>query len=334
MEASFSFINESSNDSSDSALDEFSQWRVTTSIILVNRLALSIPIYLVMNASVLVTIRKTKSLRTPINLIHSLLLSANCAVLIPDVILTSAYIPTILRYCRCSAIFSSIYLIADMLYYAFQPLNFAALGIFQLLIIKGKKHLVTYKAVGTSITISTVGTVFVTFECIALINSSGAIYICRDICPQTESATFPGTSIAFIIHGIFLYLPSLVAVIVCTTWSCIIFKNRETDENQDNQLNKRMISIPLILPLALFTPTFGIIQGIERLLESSTSPTDYPYWAMFARFFLFQFYEILGRIVYPVTLLLLNPTIGHHWKEMIFRKCTTQNQVSPASTVE
>ena len=331
MEVPFS---ESSNGSSESAIEEFSQWRLTTAITLVNRLALSVPIYLLLNLSVLVTILKTKSLQTPTNLIHLLLLSANCVVLIPDAILTSTFTPTVLRYCRCPTVASSIYLIMDMLYYAFQPLNFAALGIFQLLIIKGKKHLVTHKTVSTSITISIVFTIFVSFECIALINSSGATYICRDICPQTAPITFPGTSIAFIIHGIFLYLPSLVTVIVCTTWSCIIFKTRDINEDEDHLLNRRTISLPLVLPLALLTPTYGLIRAVEQLLESSTSPIDYPYWAMFARFFLFQTYEILGRIVYPVMLLLLNPIIGHNWKQMLLKKCTTQNQVSPAPTAE
>ena len=332
MEVQSSFVNESSNDTLESEVYEFSQWKLTTAITLANRLALSVPISLFINASVLVTVLKTKSLQRLINLIHLLLLSANCAVLIPDVILTSTFIPTVLRYCKCSPISSSIYLIMDMLYYAFQPLNFASLGIFQLLIIKGKKHLVTYKTVGISITLSTVFTVIVTFECIALINSSGTTYICRDICPQTVPSTFPGTSIAFIIHGIFLNLPSLVTVILCTTWSCIIFKTRDT--NEEDKLNKRMISLPIVLPLALFVPTFSLIRAIERLLESSTSPIDYPYWSMFVRFLLFQSYEILGRIVYPVMLLLLNPTIGHHWKEMLFKKCTTHNQVSPAPTAE
>ena len=334
MEASISFVNESSNGSSGSALDEFSQWRLTTAITLVNRLALSVPISLFLNLSVIVTILKTKSLRTPINLIHLLLLSANCVVLIPDIILTSIFIPTVLRYCRCPAVPSSIHLLMDMLYYAFQPFNFASLGIFQLLITKQKKNLVTYKSVSISIFISTVLTGFVTCMCIALINASGATYICRDICPQAASITFPGSSIAFIIHGLFLYLPSLVTVIVCTTWSCIIFKNRDLNQDEDHLLNRRTISLPLVLPLALLTPTYGLIRAVERFLESSTSPIDYPYWAMFARFFLFQTYEILGRIVYPVMLLLLNPTFCLHWKQMLFKKCTTQNQVSPAPTEE
>ena len=333
MEVQSSLVNESSNGTLESELEEFSQWKLTTAITLVNRLALSVPIYLFINASVLVTVLKTKSLRRPINLIHLLLLSANCAVLIPDVILTSTFIPTALRYCECSPISSSIYLIMDMLYYAFQPFNFASLSIFQLLIIKGKKHLVTNKTVGISIVVSIVLTVFVTIECIALITSSGATYICRDICPQTIPSTFPGTSIAFIIHGIFLYLPSLVTTILCTSWSCIIFKTRDTDE-EDDQLNKRIITLAIVLPLALFTPIYGLIRAIEQLLELSTSPIDYPYWAMFIRFLLFQVYEILGRIVYPLMLLLLNPTIGHQWKGMLFKKYTIQNQVSPAPTAE
>ena len=210
MEVPLSFVNESSNES---AVEEFSQWRLITAITLINRLALSVPSSLFINLSILVTILKTKSLQTPIHLIHLLLLSANCAVLIPDVILTSAFIPIVLWYCRCPTFASSIYIIVDMLYYAFQPVNFATLGVFQLLLIKRKKHLVTHKIVSFSIFIPIVITAFISCMCIALINSSGATYICRDICLQIVPSTFPGTRIAFIIHGILLYLPSLATVI-------------------------------------------------------------------------------------------------------------------------
>ena len=104
MEVPLSFVNESSNGSSDSAVEDFSQWRLTTAITLVNRLA------------------------------H-----------------------------QYQSLSSSIYpsLIMDMLYYAFQPFNFATLGVFQLLIIKRKKHLVTHKTISFSIFIPTVITVFI-----------------------------------------------------------------------------------------------------------------------------------------------------------------------------
>lgn len=329
MEENVSLINQSSNGTFDFTL-EFPHWRLTTSIVLVTRLALSVPLTLLLNASILVTILKTESLRKPINVIHVLLLSANCVVIIPDVTLTSTFIPIVLRYCQCSAASSSIYLLMDMLYFAFQPLNFASLGVFQLLILKGKKHLVTYRAVAISIAVSTIITLLVTSECIGLINSSRAVYVCRDICPQQSPPKFPGTSIAFTIYGVFLYFPSLFTVILCTTWSCIVFKSR--DPNEDIQVNKRMISLPIMLPLALFIPTFSLIRAIERILELYTSPVNYPYWAMFVRFLLFQAYEILARIMYPVILLMLNAHIGHPWKEMLlFKKCTT-NQVSPAPT--
>ena len=82
MEVYTSFINDSSNGSSDSTLDEFPQWKLTTAITLVNRLVLLVPTSLLTNTSVLVTILKTKSLQTPDNLIHLFLPSANCVVLI------------------------------------------------------------------------------------------------------------------------------------------------------------------------------------------------------------------------------------------------------------
>ena len=96
-----SSFNQTLNTSFDSTLGEFSHWRVTTAIILISRLLFSVPITLLINTSILVTILKTKLLRRPLNLIHLSLLTVNCLILIPDVILTSTFIPTILRYCEC-----------------------------------------------------------------------------------------------------------------------------------------------------------------------------------------------------------------------------------------
>ena len=320
------------NTTFDSTLGEFSHWKLTTAIILVSRLLFSVPITLLINTSIVVTILKTKSLRRPLNLIHLSLLSVNCLILIPDIILTSTFIPTALRYCECSAISSSIYFLMEILYFAFQPLNFASLGVFQLLIVNGKKQFVSYKSVAASIAICTALTAIVMLEGVTIINTSGATYVCRNICPQDMPQMFWGSTVAFIIHGFFCYLPSLFVVVLCTIWSCIVFEKNDTSGN-DQLINRKIISLPIVIPLFLIIPTFALLRAIEQLIESSGS-SDYPYWAIFARFLSFQIYEIMARIVYPFLLLLMNRPIGQNWKEMMFKKCTctTHNQVSPSTS--
>ena len=264
-----SSFNQTLNTNFDSTLGEFSRWRVTMAIILISRLLFSVPITLLINTSILVTILKTKSLRRSLNLIHLSLLTVNCLILIPDVILTSTFIPTVLRYCECLNILSSVYVLVEFLLRAFHPLNFACLGVFQLLIIKGRKRFVSYKSVTASIAICSIITVFVISEAITVINLSGAPHLSRDVCPLEVTQNFWGSTVAFALYSAFCYFPSLFVVVLCTTWSCIVFKKSYT--GGDDQLNRQIISLPIVLPLTLVIPSALstlILGAIEQSLKS------------------------------------------------------------------
>ena len=311
-------------------LGEFTHWKSTTAIVLVSRLLFSAPLSLFVNLSIIVTIFKTKSLRRPLNLIHLSLLFLNCLIIIPDVITTCVFIPVVLRYCECDQSTSSVYFTIELLYFIYFPLNFACLGIFQLLILKGRKRLVTYRSTTAAVIACVVITTLVATEGTIVVNLAGQTYVCADICPGYLTRNFDGFAIAFGSYTIICFLPSLIVVALCAMWSCIIFKKNYIGGN--DELSRRILSLPIVLPLVLILPTVlstVTLYLVEQLLTMSSSrPTDYPYWIIFTRFITFQSYEVIARISYPLILLVLHQKIGSSWNALIFTKCK-DNQVRP-----
>ena len=316
-----------------STLGEFPHWRIALSYLLVSELFIYSPVALFVNSSLLLTILKTKSLHEPLNLIHLSLLSLNFSIIIPHATATCIYVPPVIRFCNCSLSVSYAYLIIELLYVAFQPLNYACLGVFQLLIIKQMKRLVSYVSVTASISVCFTASILLVSEGLALVNLAGQTYACQGLCPQTISQRFSGLAFTFISYALVSMLPSTIIVMVCTTWSCVIFKKAYIGDN--NELTRRIVSLPIILPIALVLPYIlsnTLIFFIERFL--SAVPFSI-YWSLFNRLLIFQCYEFISGIAYPFILVLLNPKIGRHWKELVFRKrCWKQrnNRVDPNVT--
>ena len=173
-------------------------------------------------------------------------------------------------------------------------------------------------------------TTLVVTEGTAVINLAGQTYVCSNLYPGYLTQKFNGFSVAFGSYADLCYFPSLFTVTFCTTLSCTIFKKNYTGGSDD--LNRRIISLPIVLPLTLVIPTLlstSILAVVERWLTSSR-PFDYPYWVIFTRFISFQAYEIISRVVYPFILLLLNKKIGKNWKTLLFMKCHKKStQVGP-----
>ena len=318
---------------SNGSVAEFTFWKEAMAIILTSEMLLIFPVSLFLNISIVVTISKTKLLRKPLNLIHQSLLLLNCLIIVADIITTFFFVPRAIRFCECSQIASSAYLFIELLYIVFQPLNYACLGIFQLLIIKGKKRLVSYQTTGASITFCLIVTTLIAAEGVTLVNLAGQTYICDKVCPQHFTAKFSGTGITFYSVGLFSWFPSVVVVIVCTTWSCFMFKKRYTGGNED--LNRRIISLPIVLPITVAIPnllTISLLKVIEQTLESSEAAESI-YWTIFAKLFAFQVHEVLSGIAYPCILLRLSPQIRCYWKEQLLtcRKCGQSKKVAPNS---
>ena len=262
-----SAINSSMNAST---LGEFPYWRIALSYLLVTELFIYSLIALFINASLLLTILKTKSLHKPLNLIHLSLLSLNCLIIIPHAITTCIYIPPMIRFCNCSKSVGYVYFVIELLYAAFQPLNYACLGVFQLLIIKRKKRLVTYVSVTASISVCFITSLLLVSEGLTLVNLAGQTYACQGLCPQAISQQFSGLAFTFTSYALVSLLPSFIVVLICTTWSCVVFKKAYILGDSE-ELNRRIISLPIVLPITLILPYIlsnTLILLIERGLST------------------------------------------------------------------
>ena len=327
----------SMNSSSALIIGEFPHWKVTTSIFMIIKLLLMAPASLFVSLSIVVTIFKTKSLRKPINLIHQSLLILNSLIILSDTITSFIFVPPLLRACECSQTTSIIIFVTELLYVVFQPLNYACLSIFQLLIIKGKRRFVSYKAVCTSILICAGITTMILIEGVTLVVIAEQRYICTGICPRINlsmTQKFPGITITFISYVITSWFPSLLVVVVSTTWSCVIFKKNIITSS--DELNRRIISLPVVLPITLVVPSmlsFTLLLSLEHVL-TSLALDNLPYWILFQRLLIFDAHELISGIGYPCLLLYLNPQIRKYWKIFIIpRRCVRRstNQILPTN---
>ena len=321
------------NDSNDTTPEEFTHWKATTAFFLTSELFIILPVSLFINTSILVTISRTKLLRKPLNLIHQSLLLLNCLVIIADAITACIIAPRAIRFCECSLPASSTYFVISLLYIVFQPLNYACLAVFQLLTIKGKKRLVSFKMVSAAMFLCIGVTTFLAVGGLTIVNLAGQTYICNSVCPLHLSAKFPAIGIALASYIIVSWFPSFLVVMVCTSWSCLIFKKSYIGGNDD--LNKRIISLPIVLPITLAIPSIlsasflGVLEQTLQTLEVA----DSVYWIVFARLISFQVHAVISGIAYPCILLCLNPKIGHTWKEQlrVCSKCQKSNKVAPST---
>ena len=141
---------------------------------------------------------------------------------------------------------------------------------------------------------------------------------------------FPGILISQSSYGIFSWLFSLLVVLVCTTWSCVTFKKNVIASS--DELNRRIISLPIVLPITLMLPSiisstlFFFIQETLTLIKTD----NLPYWILVNRILIFLVHQIISGIGYPCLLLHLNPQIQKYWKELVVpRRCVNRNQVLP-----
>ena len=319
------------NGSNESMLGEFTHWKATVTFVLTSKAFVLAPLTLFINLSLFVAIWKSKKLRRPLNLIHQCLLLLNSLILVPDVVTTFVFVPPALRSCDCNQSASFVHFLVELLYIVFQPFNYACIGVFQLLIIKGKSRLVSYKSVSGAILFCIgITTVFLS-EGLVVINFANQTYFCNGICPQASQRRFAGITYVQGSYTAFSLLPSLMVVTVSTTWSCIVFKKQFIGNNE--YLSRRIISLPIVLPLTLVLPSFlsvSLLVGVEEVL-TVWGVEDLTYWILFNRIMLFQVHEVISGILYPCILLCLHPRIGNEWKRLLFGRCKKDNQVFPDS---
>ena len=137
---------------------------------------------------------------------------------------------------------------------------------------------------------------------------------------------FSARIIIMISYVVLAWLPSLVILLISTTWSCVVFKKRYTGGN--DQLNRRLISLPVILPAGFILTTIFTL-----LLRRFVLITIQSYEVRFAQYWLFLsgavislLDEIIDGVIYQLILVYLNPQLYKTWKDLFQRH---SNQVHP-----
>ena len=131
-------------------------------------------------------------------------------------------------------------------------------------------------------------------------------YCYENRCPNGRSDTLFGTFITVFFSIIFIaYIPTLAVVTAMSTWSCAVFKKYYI--GGDDQLNRRMISLLFIMPLA--NVSSAVLEGAlavsvgNALSMISVLGDQFPYWSNFINTILLIILHFSIRLVYPLILL-------------------------------
>ena len=122
----------------------------------------------------------------------------------------------------------------------------------QFAVVLGKKKHVNLKvACGVIVLCVGIGLIAVTSSVEKVYKSEEKVICYDSYCPDSRPETgAAGDLVKIVVPILFIsYVPSLIVVIITSTWSCVIFKKYYT--GGDNQLNRRMLSLPFIMPLVI-----------------------------------------------------------------------------------
>ena len=324
LELNFSTDNGANGSHNGSTFSEELPFIETTIVVLIFSFVflLALPT-LFINLSLLIAFLKTKQLHKPLGVIHASLLVEILLNKLTITLISCSYYPSGLRYCVCSPSLSSIFFSSRVFVTSFRPIMYASLALFQLLIVTGKKRLVNFKSVCGSVVFATVvGMLFAT-EGAVLLNVNGEVLGCSDFCPGQSVPSFPAKNIVYISYVVIAWLPSLVIVLLSSTWSCVVFKQYYI--GADNHLNRRLISMPLIMPAVLIATTAlpVIMRRIVFIVLRSYDVLFIHYWLFLFGGVITLVDEILDGVIYQVLLTYLNPCLFNSWR-MMFR-CNEHN---------
>ena len=329
MENSFNISNHSLSEDL-----EFPYWRPTLAISLLSQLSFLGGCILILYLPLLVALLMAKKSKfKPLDVIHvSLLIS----VIVRDTLqmcLFVFYLPSVFRNCTCSQVIGTFLFFEGSCIQVYQPIAFACLSVLQFLVIFGKKKYVNVKST-CGVIAGCIGfsLAFVTPIVPVVYNSNERVVCFDNSCPSSRPESGEGI-LAMVLTSISVgsLLPSLVVVIVFSVWSCAIFKNYYT--GGDDQLNRRMLSFPVLMPLAINTSSVVEITAlilVGRLLEMLPLGDYSLYWILTIRFQFLIFFRIFTRLIYPLALVYTHSHIRQAVKKMLLPlKCSVNNRVSP-----
>ena len=310
----------------DSLLGEFPYWRPVLAITLLTGTVSTVGIILIHLLVLVMLLKVKKEHFKSLNVIHMSLLISSIVEDVSRIFLNSIYTPSIVRHCVCSRIISTIIFIGIEFFIVYRPVTYACLGILQFFVILGKKRFVNLKTVSGVITLCIgIGLVFALSTTRVFYESNERAYCYESYCPDSRPESGIGVlavvSLTLVLGSFF---PSLVVVIITSTWSCTVFKKYYT--GGDDQLNRRMLSLPVVMPLVVIAST--LLEGVVILLIAEVFlnllPGDYsPYWiGLSQNITLSLLVRPFTRLTYPIVLVHTHPHIREVYKKFFKRNNT------------
>lgn len=311
-------------------LPEFSYWRPTLSFLVIFSTIILGGVAIVPNLPVLVALLKTKKLRTPLNIIHVSVLIEQNITRIYAFLLVVAYAPSILRNCTCSVVLSNILSPIIVTLSAYEPLAFACLAVMQLLHIKNARR-ITIKSALIGVCLSVAYSVAFGIEMIILLgrNNFTDVLVCPGRCfPATDDSLSP-LQLLTVTYVIGAWIPCLIIVFVTSTWSCLTLNFKKCSIGRDEQLNRKMLSLPLIMPIVVIlsnTLTGTVVGRLNgSLILSLPLGVFHTYWLISSQVLVNIALVALNGLFSPLLLLYLMPPLRHALKKQ-------PNVVAPTTT--
>ena len=311
-------------------IPEFPYWRLTLAINLLIEVLVTCCVIFFYLFLLVVLLKNKKSHFQPLNMVHMSLLIYSTLDGAIRTMIVGVDIPSVYQNCVCSRDINTIFVTVVDFGLVFRPLSFASLGVLQLLIILRIKRFAKAKtALGTITLCIGISLIFVasTFH---LVHKRGELVICySSYCPNSRPES--GISILAILFAAIAFtsfLPSLAVTVLTSTWSCVTFRKYYTGGN--DQLNRRMLSLPVIMPLTIFlssTLQTIVILVASKLLFTLPLGVYSPYWILFCYHLISNIFRIISGVTYPLILIYTHSDIRHTLKRLL--RCGT-NRVNPA----
>ena len=338
-DVSFLLSNNSDNSTGNSSLlGEFPYWQPTLTISLFFLTIVPFGPIIVLYLPLVVVLVSRMLKKDHFKALNSIPLSLVIASIVEDIcriLLYPVYLPSVFRYCVCSCLISTTLAAVFIFFLIYRPFCFAALSVLQLLVIVGKKKFVTLKvSCGMIAACIGLGIIYVASILKPVYETNEKTYCYENHCPNGRSDTLFGTFITVFFSIIFIaYIPTLAVVTTMSTWSCAVFKKYYT--GGDDQLNRRMISLPFIMPLA--NVSSAVLEGAlavsvgNALSMISVLGDQFPYWSNFINTILLIILRFSIRLVYPLILFYTHTKLRKAVKRLLHR-LKNRNRVAPGVT--
>ena len=335
MEAASLLLNVSNTSAGNtSLLREFPYWQMTLALNLVSYFFVLAGIHLLVYLPLLVLLAKMKMSNAhlrPLNLIHMSLLAST---IIEDILLMTIYtnyFPSMHRYCTCSDLLGTALGSILQFFTVYRPVIFACLGVLQLLVVFGKKRFLKIK-VSCSVIAACIGvSLILPASFLRILYESNEKPICNTcFCPgYSPESTFSVVTRISVTALLLSMIPSLIVIMTTSIWSCTIFKTYYT--GGDDQLNRRMLSLPIIMPLTILASTVlevAIVMLVGRALLSLSLGEYFANWSVFTHLQLGVLLRLISRMIYPLILTYTHASLYREVKNLL-KHLKINNRIHP-----